>query len=100
MRNDGTPNSKKFLGIPSYGYKQMKINPMTQEKYALNLSKFIDRFKKNSKYPIENYNLDKMVTAYKEYIYFDIKGWIEQKKYQLSQQLDKEAHDLVKEILE
>jgi hypothetical protein len=41
-----------------------------------------------------------MATAYKEYIYFDINGWIEQKKYQLSQRLDKEAHDLIKEILE
>ncbi|CAB4389124.1 unnamed protein product [Rhizophagus irregularis] len=73
---------------------------MTQEEYALNLDKFIVRFKKNSKYPIKNYNLDKMATAYKEYFYFDINGWIEQKKYQLSQRLDKEAHDLVKEILE
>jgi hypothetical protein len=100
VRNDGTPDRKKFLGIPSYGHKQMKINPMTQEEYALNLSKFIDRFKKNSKYPIENYNLDKMATAYKEYFYIDTNGWIERKKYQLSQRLDKEAHDLVKEILE
>jgi hypothetical protein len=47
--------------------------------------------KKNSKYPIENYNLAKMATAYKEYIYFGINAWIEQKKYQLSQRLDKEA---------
>src|SRR4051794_8026814 len=70
VRNDGVPDKKKFLGIPSH--EQMKINPMTQEEYALNLSKFIVRFKKNSKYPIKNYNLDKMATAYKEYIYFNI----------------------------
>ncbi|RGB43462.1 hypothetical protein C1646_809230 [Rhizophagus diaphanus] len=82
VRNNGTPSRKKFLDIPSHG--QMKINPMTQEEYALNVDKFIARFKKNSKYPIENYNLDKMATAYKEYAYFDINGWIEQKKYQLS----------------
>jgi hypothetical protein len=97
VRNDGIPDRKKFLGISSHG--QMKINPMMQEEYALNLDNFIVRFKKNSKYLIENYNLDKMATAYKEYIYFDINEWIEQKKYQLSQRLDKEAHDLVKEIL-
>ncbi|CAG8737917.1 15787_t:CDS:2, partial [Funneliformis mosseae] len=45
------------------------------EEYALNLDKFIDRFKKNSKYPIENYNLAKMATAYKEYIYFERQGY-------------------------
>ncbi|CAG8463893.1 9388_t:CDS:2 [Gigaspora margarita] len=98
VRNDGVPDRKKFLGIPSHG--QIKINPITQEEYALNLDNFINRFKKNSKYPIKNYNLDKMAIAYKEYIYFDFNGWIEQKKYQLSQRLDKEAHDLVKKILE
>ena len=70
---------------------------MIQEEYALNLSKFIDRFNKNSLYP---FNQATMVTPYKKYIYFDINAWIEQKKYQLSKRLDKEAHDLVKETLE
>ena len=52
-------------------------------------------------YYIENYNLAKWATAYKEYIYFsNYSEWIAKKKWQLSERLNKEAHYLVKEILE
>ncbi len=44
MKNDSILNRKKFLNIPNYG--QMKINPIIQKEYILNLDKFIDRFKK------------------------------------------------------
>ena len=51
-------------------------------------------------YYIENYNLAKWATAYEEYINYYPSLWIEKKKSQLNDRLDKEAHDLVKEILE
>ncbi|CAG8712116.1 16428_t:CDS:1, partial [Funneliformis mosseae] len=42
----------------------------------------------------------KWVTTYEEYINYYPNFWIEKKKSQLNDRLDKEAHDLVKEILE
>jgi hypothetical protein len=100
VRNDGTPDRKKFLGILMIS--QMKINPETQEEYALRLDEFVDMLKKANAYQyyIENYNLAKWATAYEEYINYYPSLWIEKKKSQLNDRLDKEAHDLVKEILE
>ncbi|GBB94640.1 hypothetical protein RclHR1_23960001 [Rhizophagus clarus] len=41
-----------------------------------------------------------MAIAYKEYVNYCPSLWIEEKKSQLRDQLDKEVHDLIKEILE
>ena len=80
----------------------MKINSETQEEYALCLDEFVDMLKKANAYQyyIENYNLAKWATAYEEYINYYPSLWIEKKKSQLNDRLDKEAHDIVKEILE
>ncbi|GBB87106.1 hypothetical protein RclHR1_18300008 [Rhizophagus clarus] len=80
----------------------MKINPETQEEYALRLNEFADMLKKANAYQyyIENYNLAKWATAYKEYINYYPSLWIEKKKWQLSERLNKEAHYLIKERLE
>ncbi|CAG8574489.1 4615_t:CDS:2, partial [Dentiscutata heterogama] len=98
VRNDSTPNRKRFLDILLI--PQMKINPLTQEEHALHFDEFVDILKKANvyQYYIKTYNIAKLAT-YKEYIYFSFDEWVEKKKYQLSHRLDKEAHDLVKEIL-
>src|SRR6266498_402067 len=100
VRNNGTSNRKKFLGILTI--PQTKINPETQEEYALRLNEFVDMLKKANAYQyyIENYNLAEWAIAYKEYINYYPSLWIEKKKWQLSERLNKEAHYLVKEILE
>ena len=46
VRNDGIFNRKKFLGILTIS--QMKINPETQEEYALRLNEFVDMLKKTN----------------------------------------------------
>ena len=49
VRNDGTPDRKKFLGILRKG--QMVINPETQEEYAIACNEFYALFRKSySKY--------------------------------------------------
>ncbi|GES78585.1 hypothetical protein GLOIN_2v1768628 [Rhizophagus clarus] len=80
----------------------MKINPESQEEYALRLNEFVGMLKKANAYQyyIENYNLAKWAIAYREYINYYPSLWVEKKKSQLKDQLDKEAHNLVKEILE
>ena len=80
----------------------MKINPETQEEYALRFDEFVDMLKKANAYQyyIENYNLAKQTTAYEEYINYYPSLQTEEKKSQLNDRLDKEAHDIVKEILE
>ncbi|CAG8480142.1 2247_t:CDS:2 [Ambispora gerdemannii] len=98
VRNDRTPDRKRFLGILSI--PQMKINPKTQE-HALHVDEYLDMLKKTNSYQyfIDNHNLaERMV--YKEYINYCPSLWIEKKKSQLSGRLDKEAHYLVKEKLE
>ncbi len=64
---------------------QMKINPKTQEEYALHLDEFVDMLKKANvyQYYIKNYNLAKQTTAYKKYIDYYPSFWIEKKKSQL-----------------
>ena len=67
MRNDGTPDRKRFLGI--LPISQMKINPKTQEEHALHIDKYVDILNKTNSYQffIDNHNLaERMV--YKEYI--------------------------------
>ncbi len=48
MRNNSTPDRKKFLGILMI--LQMKINSETQEEYALHLDEFVDMLKKANVY--------------------------------------------------
>jgi len=81
---------------------QMKINPETQEEYALCLDEFVDMLKKANvyQYYIKNYNLTKWIIVYKKYIDYYPSFWIEKKKSQLRDRLDKEVYDLVKKILE
>src|SRR5207248_7853696 len=45
VRNDGTPDRKKFLGI--LGNNQMVKNPETQEKYAIACNEFHALFRKS-----------------------------------------------------
>ncbi len=71
MRNNSTPDRKKFLGILMI--PQMKINLKTQEEYALCLDKFVDMLKKANTYQyyIENYNLTNSIrNLYMETIRF------------------------------
>ena len=100
VRNNGTSNRKKFLGILTI--PQTKINPETQEEYALRLNEFVDMLKKANvyQYYIKNYNLTKWIIVYKKYIDYYPSFWIEKKKSQLRDRLDKEVYDLVKKILE
>ena len=44
VRNDGTPDRKKFLGILRKG--QMVINPETQEEYVIACEEFYADFRK------------------------------------------------------
>ncbi|RIA79789.1 hypothetical protein C1645_839912 [Glomus cerebriforme] len=48
VRNDETPDRKRFLGILSI--PQMKINPQTQEEYALHIDEYVDMLKKNNSF--------------------------------------------------
>ena len=49
VRNDGTPDRKKFLGILTYN--QMVKNPEMQEEYALACNEFYALFRESySKY--------------------------------------------------
>ena len=44
MRNDSTPNKKKYLGILSIS--EWKINPLTQEEYDLHTDDYANCIKK------------------------------------------------------
>ena len=44
MRNDGTSDRKKYLGILST--YERKINPQAQEEYDLHIDKYVDCIKK------------------------------------------------------
>ncbi len=96
VRNDGTSDKKKYLGISSYGYKQMKINPLIQKEYDLHTDEYADCIKKAyneniaQKY-IKEY-LAKRVTGYKKYDYYHPNIWVEKKKDQLWNQLNNIAH--------
>ncbi len=68
MRNDGIPNRKKFLDILTYN--QMLINPESQEEYDIACNKFHALFRKNYLEYIEIINLAKVISPYKEYIYY------------------------------
>ena len=94
VRNDGTPNRKKYLGILSTS--ERKINPLTQEEYDLHTDEYVNCIKKAyneniaQKY-IKEY-LAKWVTGYKEYDYYHPRIWVENKKYQLYNRLTTVAY--------
>ena len=88
MRNDGTPDRKKFLGILEYN--QMVKNPETQEEYAKACNEFYALFRKSYSKYIGIINPVKLTPPYKKYIYCGpSRIWIEAKKYQLRRRLNR-----------
>ena len=67
MRNDGTPDRKKFLGI--LGYNQMVKNPETQKEYAIACNEFYALFRESYSKYIGIINPVKFTLPYKKYIY-------------------------------
>src|SRR6266496_1769915 len=94
VRNDGSPDRKKYLGILST--RERKINPQTQEEYDLHINEYINCLKKaynkniTQKY-IKEY-LAKWATGYKEYNYYYPSNWVEMKKYQSHNRLNAVAY--------
>jgi hypothetical protein len=93
VRNDGTPDRKKFLGILRKG--QMVINPETQEEYAKACNEFYVLFRESYSKYIGIINPVKLTPPYEKYIYCSSSRWIEVKKYQLRRQLDRIAYGTV-----
>ena len=93
MRNNGTPDRKKFLGILRKG--QMVINPETQEEYALTCNEFYALFRKSYSKYVKKINPAKVIPPYKEYVYYSPRRWIEAKKYQLRRRLDRVTYGAV-----
>ncbi|GBB92536.1 hypothetical protein RclHR1_02020018 [Rhizophagus clarus] len=85
MRNDSTPDRKKYLGI--FLLVERRINPQTQEEYDLHTDEYVNGLKKAfnkniaQKY-IKKY-LAEQATGYKEYNYYNPSEWAENKKFQL-----------------
>src|SRR6185369_12765523 len=83
VRNDNTPDDKKYLGVTSREVK----NPETWEQYTLCMDKIHGNTNHKGRY---YYNYD---WSYKEYyIPYD---WIGDKKYQLNNRLHKHVVDLL-----
>src|SRR4051812_39757489 len=84
VRNDGTPNRKKYLGILLTS--ERKINSLIQEEYDLHTDEYVNCIKKvynkniAQKY-IKEY-LAKWAIGYKECDYYHPSIWVEKKKYQ------------------
>jgi hypothetical protein len=93
VRNDGTPDRKKFLGILRKG--QMVINPETQEEYAIACNEFYALFRESYSKYIGIINPVKLALPYEEYIYCSSSRWIDIKKYQLRQRLNNIAYGSV-----
>src|SRR4051795_11945252 len=68
VRNGGTPGRKKFLGILTYD--QMMINPEMQEEYDIACDEFHILFRKSYSKYIGIINLAKVISPYKEYVYY------------------------------
>ena len=94
VRNDGTPNRKKFLGILST--RERKINSQTREEYALFIDEYVNNYKRTysenlaQKY-IKEF-LAERATGYEKYKYYDPDYWVETKKYQLNKRLNAVAY--------
>jgi hypothetical protein len=67
VRNDGTPDRKKFLDI--LRHEQMVKYPETQEEYAVACDEFHALFKKSYLKYIGKINPAKVIPPYKEYVY-------------------------------
>ena len=86
VRNDSTPDRKKYLGI--FSLVERRINLLTQEEYDLHTDEYVNCIKKAyneniaQKY-IKEY-LAERITAYKKYKYYCPSDWAEKKKYQLN----------------
>ena len=94
VRNDGTPDRRKFLGI--LGYYQKVKNPEMQEEYVIACEEFYAYFRKYYSKYIGIINPIKSTPPYEEYIYCGPSGtWIEAKKYQLRRRLDRVAYGSV-----
>ena len=93
VRNDGTPNRKKFLGI--FGYNQMVKNPETQEEYAKACNEFYALFRESYSKYIGIINPVKLTPPYEECVYCSSSRWIEVKKYQLERRLNNIAYGSV-----
>ncbi|RGB23108.1 hypothetical protein C1646_775006 [Rhizophagus diaphanus] len=68
VRNDGTPDRKKYLGMIRKG--QMVKNPETQEEYAITCDKFYALFKKHYSQYIGIIDPAKCTSPYEEYVYY------------------------------
>src|SRR3954471_22048352 len=90
VRNDGTPDRKKYLGMISK--RQMVKNPKTQEEYAIACDEFYASFKKHYSQYIGIIDPAKCTPPYEEYVYCSPSRWIEAKKYQLRRRLDKAVY--------
>ncbi|GBC40906.1 uncharacterized protein OCT59_029328 [Rhizophagus irregularis] len=94
VRNDGSPNRKKYLGI--FSLVERRINPQTQEEYDLHTDEYVNCLKKAynenlaQKY-IKEY-LAEQATGYKEYNHFHPSDWVEWKKFQLNDRLNAVAY--------
>ena len=93
VRNDGTPDRKKFLGI--LGYNQMVKNPEMQEEYDIACDEFHALFRKSYSKYIGIINPIKLIPPYEKYVYCSSSRWIEVKKYQLRQRLNNIAYGAV-----
>src|SRR6266498_3217016 len=78
VRNDGTPDDKKYLGIILWKIK----NPYTRQQHDLRSAKIIAMINKGYNYP--------SLGEYKEYYLPD--NWIERKKDQLWERLNNVAY--------
>ena len=87
VRNDGTSDRKKFLGILKKG--QMVINPKTQEEYVIACEEFYAYFRKHYLKYIGIINPIKLTPPYEKYVYCSPDRWIEVKKRQLDRRLYK-----------
>jgi hypothetical protein len=81
VRNDGTPDRKKYLGMISK--EQMVKNSETQEEYAIACDEFYALFKKHYSQYIGIIDPAKYTPPYEEYVYYSSSRWIEVKKHQL-----------------
>ncbi|PKY33984.1 hypothetical protein RhiirB3_453333 [Rhizophagus irregularis] len=90
VRNDGTPDRKKFLGI--LGYYQKVKNPETQEEYVIACEEFYAYFRKYYSKYIGIINPIKLTPPYEEYVYCSSSRWIEAKKHQLERRLNRATY--------
>jgi hypothetical protein len=90
VRNDDTPDRKKYLGM--IRENQKVVNPETQEEYAIACDEFYVYFRKYYSKYIGIINPAKFTPSYEEYVYCSPGNWIEAKKHQLRRRLDKAVY--------